>query len=122
MGIDAGLRYFIVSDGVSDISGFFLWLGSDDALDFEVGWVLGSFMTFIESLIFIIVMLTLETDTLHAMRSRGTAEHISIIMLFAFLAKTVLYIYIGGMPLPVDDSSVDKTEVKSEIHNNTNAV
>ena len=71
-----------------------MYLGSDNALDNEDKWVIGSILTFIETVIFTIVMLTLETDDLHTMRSRGTAYHLTYIMVGAFIAKTGLYYYI----------------------------
>ena len=87
-----------------DPSLFFLYLGSDNALDYVGRWFLGSFLTFIETVIFTIVMLTLETDDLHTMRSRGTAYHLTYIMVGAFIAKTRLYYYIEKkMADPVDE-------------------
>ena len=92
-----------------------LYLGSDNALNKEVAWVLGSFLTFLESLIFIIVMLTLETDDLHTLRARKTAQHLCYVMLCSFFAKTFLYYYIEKtMEKPKDDNMGSETNI--EIH------
>ena len=72
----------------------FLYLGSDNAFDEEKLWRWGSCATFIEALIFTIVMLTLETDDLHTMRTHRTAYALACIMLFASVAKHYLYHYI----------------------------
>ena len=104
--VDMMLRGWIQSEGdvdKLDVSLFFLYLGSDNALDNEEIWQFGSILTFIETVIFTIVMLTLETDDLHTMRSRGTAYHLTYIMIGAFIAKTGLYFYIEAvMADPVD--------------------
>ena len=100
-GIDILIRGSILKlnaiNDMFDVSLVCIWLGSDNAPE-QVGlWLVGSFLTFIESLIFIIVMLTLETDTLHTMRERGTAAHITAIMFCAVVAKCFLLCYIEGM-------------------------
>ena len=106
---DIFLRGFIVSGGQLgkiNISLTCLYLGSDSALDDVKKWEWGSFLTFIEALIFTIVMLTLETDDLHTMRTRRTASHLAYIMLCAFAANTGLYYYIKKkMEEPKDESA-----------------
>jgi len=95
-----------------DISLTCLYLGSDSALNDVKKWRWGSFATFIEALIFTIVMLTLETDDLHTMRARRTAYHLAYIMLCAFVAKTGLNYYIEKkMEEPKDDdANYDKAD------------
>ena len=68
-------------------------------------------------------MLTLETDDLHTMRTRRTASHLACIMLCAFVAKTVLYIYIAFvMKEPKDDNeNYDKADTNDvELAENAN--
>ena len=87
-------------------------MGSDSALNDDDAWMLGPFLTFIEALIFTIVMLALETEDLHTMRTRRTASHLVYIMLCAFVAKTGLYYYIEKkMEKPKDDdANYDKAD------------
>ena len=66
------------------------------------GWVLGSTLTFVEAIVFMIVMFTLDTDKLHSMRARGTALHIALFMIAGLLVKTGLYFYINGLEKPQD--------------------
>ena len=125
-GFDIFLRGFVVSDGKKDeidISLTCLYLGSDNALDDKDKWWWGSILTFIEALIFTIVMLTLETDDLYTMRTRGTAYNLTYIMLCAFVAKTGLYYYIEkkmGEPKD-DDANYDKADTNDvELAENAN--
>ena len=98
-----------------DISMTCLYLGSDNALNNDKAWARGSLLTFIESLIFIIVMLTLDTDILHTLRTRQTAQHLCYVMLCSFFAKTGLYYYIEKkMESPKDDNV--GTETQNEMH------
>ena len=125
VGIDVFLRVLVVTKSriedivrkikSIDISMTCLYLGSDNALNNEGAWLLGSFLTFLESLIFIIVMLTLDTDILHTLRTRQTAQHLCYVMLCSFFAKTGLYYYIENeMESPKDDNV--GTETQNEMH------
>ena len=107
-----------------DISLTCLYLGSDSALNDQEKWIAGSILTFIEALIFTIVMLTLETDDLHTMRTRRTASHLAYIMLCAFVAKTGLYCYVEKkMEEPKDEEPKSKDkEVVSAMHSSNNDV
>ena len=115
VGIDVFLRGYVVAKGEKkdiDISMTCLYLGSDNALNNDKAWALGSIVTFIESLIFIIVMLTLDTDILHTLRTRQTAQHLCYVMLCSFFAKTGLYYYIEKkMESPKDDNVEYITEM-----------
>ena len=86
--------YWKIDINKIDISLTCLYLGSDSALNDGGKWILGSFLTFIEALIFTIVMLTLETDDLYTMRTRRRASHLAYIMLCASVSKRYLYYYI----------------------------
>ena len=99
-------------------------MGSDSALNDDDAWMLGPFLTFIEALIFTIVMLTLETDDLHTMRTRRTASHLAYIMLCAFVAKTGLYCYVEKkMEEPKEEEPKSKEkEVVSAMHSSNNDV
>ena len=55
-------------------------------------------LTFVEAIVFIIVMFTLDTGKLHSMRARGTALHITLFMIAGLLVKTGLYFYMENMP------------------------
>ena len=92
-----------------------LYLRSDNALNVVVFWILGLFLTFLESLIFIIVMLTLDTDILHTSRTRQTAQHLSYVMLSVFFVKTGLHYYIEKKMESPKDDNVD-TETQNEMH------
>jgi hypothetical protein len=118
VGIDILCRgLFLQNKSNFDVSLVCIWLGSDNAPEDRKLWGFGSFLTFMESLIFIIVMLTLETDTLHTMRKRGTAAHISAIMLCAFVAKFFLFDYIEvKMEKAPDDEESEDEPVTSEMH------
>jgi hypothetical protein len=125
VGIDILIRGLLLrAVGVFDVSLVCVWLGSDNALEKDELWVRGSLLTFIESLIFIIVMLTLETDTLHTMREQGTAAHVSAIMLCAFVVKCFLFCYIEGMDFfegkgmekASDEEESEDEPVTSEMH------
>ena len=123
VGIDVLSRGFItlVSNNEINFSLTCLYLGSDNALNDEDAWVFGSFLTFLYSLIFIIVMWTLPTDDLHELRDRGTATQLSSIMLCAFVAKTCLYYFIEkNMEAPSEDGDTKATtkETVNELHNN----
>jgi hypothetical protein len=100
-----------------DISLTCLYLGSDNALNDKEKWFWGSLLTFIETLIFTIVMLTLPTKDLHTMRTRRTASHLAYIMLCAFVSKTYLYYYIEDtMEEPKEEEpELEKKEVVSAI-------
>ena len=78
----------------------------------------------LEALIFTIVMLTLETDDLHTMRTRRTASHLAYIMLCAFVAKTGLYCYVEKkMEEPKDEEPKSKDkEVVLAMHSSNNDV
>ena len=61
-------------------------------------------------------MLTLETDDLHTMRSRGTAYHLTYIMVGAFIAKTGLYYYIEKKMADPVDKERESEVVENEMH------
>ena len=125
VGIDILIRGLLLQLGGNfDVSLVCVWLGSDNALEDWGFWLLGSLLTFMESLIFIIVMLTLETDTLDTMREQGTAAHVSAIMLCAFVVKCFLFCYIEGrfffegkgMEKASDEEESEDEPVTSEMH------
>ena len=125
VGIDILIRGLLLrNNDIFDVSLVCVWLGSDNALENKGAWSVGSLLTFIESLIFIIVMLTLETDTLHTMREQGTAAHVSAIMLCAFVVKCFLFDYIEGfwifkdeeMEKASDEEESEDEPVTSEMH------
>ena len=105
----------------AEISNYFLYLGSDSALENDKAWILGSILTFVEAMIFMIVMLTLEDDNLHTMRNYGTARNVSLILVGAFIAKTGLYLFIQRMEEPlrkadIDELQLQRKEVISKLH------
>ena len=75
-----------------------LFLGSDSFFEDKNMWMIGSILTFIEALIFTIVMLMLEANdetydvnTLQMMRTEGKAYNLTYIMLCAFVANCIMY-------------------------------
>ena len=118
VGIDCGLRllsikvYEVFSDDAKfDVSNYVLYLGSDYALSNDDAWVRGSLLTFIEAVVFIIVMFTLENDSLHSIRARGTALHITLFMIAALIIKTSLYFYIERDMQEAVSKKVERTTI-----------
>ena len=82
-----------------DVSLACLYAGSDNAIDDQnnaKAWQLGSRLTFLEMMVFMIVMFTLPTNAMQDLRDQGTAVGITIFMIVSFVMKTVLWIYIHG--------------------------
>ena len=75
------------------LSSTFLFLGSD--AESGVAGV-GSYLTSVEMWTFLIILLTLQTDDLHAMREGLEARNLVIICILTFISKTVLHLYIEG--------------------------
>ena len=53
-------------------------------------------LTFLEMMVFMIVMFTLPTNAMQDLRDQGTAVDITIFMIVSFVIKTVLWYYIHG--------------------------
>ena len=114
VGIDCGLRLLfvnVIDDVKFDISNYVLYLGSDYALSNNYAWWLGSSLTFIEAVVFITVMFTLENDSLHSIRARGTALHITLFMIAALIIKTGLYVYIENYMQEAVSKKVERTTI-----------
>ena len=82
-----------------DLSSAGLYTGSDNAIDDEYNakcWIFGSMLTFLEMMVFMIVMFTLPTNAMQDLRDQGTAVGITIFMIVSFVIKTVLWVYIHG--------------------------
>ena len=75
-----------------------LYFGSDNALNNNDGWLLGSLMTALELFVFLIVINTLHTVELDIMREHNSVRDISIISCCALLVKTILWIIIEDLP------------------------
>ena len=120
-GVDIAIRFFAAG---GDISLTCLYLGSDNALNDEKKWRGGSILTFIEALIFTIVILTLPTTDLHTMRTRRTASNLAYIMLCAFVSKSFWYYYIENeLEEPKEEEpELEKKEVVSAMHSSNNDV
>jgi len=90
----------------------FFYLGSDSAVGKDEAWKVGSMLTFVEAMISMIVMLTLEDDNLHTMRNYGTARNVSLILVGAFIAKTGLYLFIQRMEKPLSKADIDELQLQ----------
>merc|ERR1711918_337289 len=92
-----------------DLSTSCLYMGSDNAIEGDESencWVSGSLINFVEMIIFVIVMFTLDTDDLHVLREEGAALHVTITMLLAGMFKFFLYFFIKDMEAPKEDSNL----------------
>jgi hypothetical protein len=96
VGIDLVLRLLMSQ---LDVSLACLYAGSDNAIDGSDNagaWFGGSMLTFLEMMVFMIVMFTLPTNAMQDLRDQGTAVGITIFMIVSFVIKTVLWVYIHG--------------------------
>ena len=88
-------------------------MGSDNAIEGEysrIGWFTGSFINFVEMIIFVIILFTLDTDDLHVLREDGIALHVTITMLVAGAVKFFLMFVTADMEAPEEDANADSAE------------
>ena len=97
---DLCFRLFIVSlrEKRIDFTLGILYFGSDNALNADYMWVIGSVMTALDLFVFLIVINTLHIVELDVMREHDSVRDISIISCCALLVKTMLWMIIENLP------------------------
>merc|ERR1711916_301826 len=97
----------------SSLSTSCLYMGSDNAIEGGLSrqrWFIGSFVNFVEMIIFVIILFTLDTDDLHVLREDGIALHVTITMLVAGTVKFSLWYIVDRMEAPKEDTNADSAE------------
>ena len=87
-----------LDEGLNYISEACLFFGSDNAFEDDYLWMMGCAITFVEMVVFQIVLFTIDASNnplLQAMRESGTARTLSIIIWVCFLVKHYTHYYIG---------------------------
>merc|ERR1711988_286991 len=100
-------------------------MGSDNAIDGKhnkTGWTTGSFINFVEMIIFVIILFTLDTDDLHVLREDGIVLHVTITMLVAGTVKFSLWFIVDGMEAPKEDANADSAESADTLFEMANAL
>ena len=106
------------NEGLNHISEACLFFSSDNAHDDDSLWMMGSAITFVEMVVFQIVLFTIDASNnslLQAMRESGTARTLSIIIWVCFLVKHYTHYYIG-YKMFVAGWNEPKEEKKNPIH------
>ena len=100
-------------------------MGSDNAIegeDNDENWHIGSLVNFVEMIIFVIILFTLDTDDLHVLREDGIALHVTITMLVAGTVKFSLWYIVYGMKAPKEDANADSAESADTLFEMANAL
>jgi hypothetical protein len=102
------LRYFKNGDYILQAV---MWSGSDNYLEDDVYWLIGSILTAVELFVFLLVINLLPTTTMHDMRKYSVAQAVSIISCLGVLFKTAAKYYIDYYLFVMDirDSSFSST-------------
>ena len=110
------------NEGLNYISEACLFFGSDNAFEDDYLWMMGSAITFVEMVVFQIVLFTIDASNnplLEAMRESGTARTLSIMIWVCFLVKHYTHYYIGYKMFVAgwnDESKPKEEEKKNPIH------
>ena len=107
-----------LDEGLNSFSEACLFFGSDNAFEDDYLWMMGSAITFVEMVVFQIVLFTIDASDnplLEAMRESGTARTLSIMIWVCFLVKHYTHYYIG-YKMFVAGWNEPKEEKKNPIH------
>jgi hypothetical protein len=94
---------FLLASNKFDFALSLMWLGSDNAMEKEDFWLLGSVGNIVLLFIFLIIINVLKTDDLNAMRQDYVVRDVTIVSCLALFAKTVLYNIVKEMEVKRDE-------------------
>ena len=108
-----------LDEGLNYISEACLFFGSDNAYEDDYLWMMGSAITFVEMVVFQIVLFTIDASNnplLQSMRESGTARTLSIMIWVCFLVKHYTHYYIGYKMFVAGWDEPKEEEKRNPIH------